>query len=163
MKTLALFAAVVLFAGIACAQEAGGTFAPLLKKVSIGGKVVYEYDKTSNQTIELSADQPVDLEYLFLNNGGKGSGTPAMVFVHFDDDKDIAMGADFTPAVATTAWKKGEEYKHSHKVGFGKFKGQSIRMFVGFYLPKEEGVRVKMENADLGGDDRVLVCTITVK
>lgn len=150
-------------AGTALAQECAKGFTPLLQKVTINGKVLYEADKVTNQKIEVDATKAADIEYTFKNIGEKPTTKAGRVFVHFSKGGKIVLGGDFWPAKKTTTWTKDFVFTQKRKVNFKKIKGQTVKMLVGIYVPAAKGVRLTLKNKGFGKDRRLPVGNINVK
>jgi hypothetical protein len=151
-----------IVAGTAVAQQAAKGFTPLLQKVAINGKVFYEVDKVTNQTIKLAPNESAEIEYTFKNLGDKPSVKPCRVFVHFSQDKKNVLGGDFWPAKKTTTWSKDFEFTQKRTVNFKRVNGKTVKMCLGMYVPAAKGVRLRLQNKGLAKDLRFTVGTIVV-
>ncbi len=126
-------------------------FAPVLSKVTIDDKVIFEDGKKQTEQLTLSAEKPVVIKYYFTNTGSAATTIPGKVFVHFMNNQNnkILMGGDFAPNPPTTKWVKDFSKVFTRKVNMKKLKGQDINMFLGIYFSGEgKGQRLVMKNID---------------
>ena len=163
-KTLAAAAVGTLaFSSVIAAEKVGEGFAPSLEKVEINGKVFYENGKLKGQKIELDSAKAAKINYVFKNTGPNPTKIPGRVFVHFDLGKKIALGSDFNPKTPTTKWTKDFVFTEARNVDLKKVKGKTVVMYLGIYMPKAKGVRLKLLNKEPSPGQRLKVGTIVVK
>jgi len=143
--------------------QAQDEFKPQLKKISVNGAVLYEAGAKDKKTVEIDSAAPAKVEYTFVNTGAKPSEKPATVFVHFGDDQDIALGADYKPATASTAWEKGKDVVDKKDVDFSSVKGKTLDVFIGLYLQEDGGDRLTLVNEGFGDDQRLPAGAVKVK
>jgi len=166
MTRLATFAAGItgaLLLAFNASVQAQDEFKPQLKKITVNGAVLYEAGAKDKKTLEVDSAAPAKVEYTFVNTGSKPSDKPATVFVHFGDDQDIALGADYKPATASTAWEKGKEIVDKKDVDLSGVKGKSLDVFIGLYLQDDGGDRLTLVNEGFGDDQRLPSGTVKVK
>lgn len=143
--------------GQACAKN----FVPILQKIVINGKVLFEDGKSKGKTIEIDSAKPAEIQYVFKNTGTKATTAAGRVFVHFVYNKKNMMGADFWPKTPTVKWNKDFVFIQTNKVNFKRAKGKTITMKLGIYFPKANGVRLTFKG--VAGDKRFTVGKIDVK
>ncbi len=164
IKRLAIAAAAgaLLFA-LNLSSQAQEDFKPQLQKVTVNGATLYDAASSEKKTLEVDSSAPAKIVYTFVNQGAKPSEKPATVFVHFTSDGDIAIGGDYRPSTASTAWAKDKAVVDSKDVNMSEVKGKTIEVLVGLYLQDDGGDRLALTNSGVGDDLRLPVGTLKVK
>jgi len=167
-RSTQLFAALLAAVGIgftANAKDPAKTFArdfaPVLEKVTVDGKIFFE-DGQKAKTLAVKADKPLVIQYFFKNTGTAAPSENGRIFVHFTDAKKKGLtGGDFDPKTPTTKWQKDFSGAFPRTVNLKKFKGQTVKVFLGMYFPKQGGVRLAIKGC--GGSKRIYVGSLTLE
>ena len=149
----------MLFA-IGFSASAQDEFKPQLQKIAVNGQTLYQVGSPANKSLDVDSASPAKIEYTFVNKGSAPSSKELIVFVHFDNDGEIAVGGDYKPDTPTTQWAKDKLIVDTKMVDLSKLKGKTGSVLLGLY---NEADRYDLSNEGFGDDKRLPVGSLNVK
>ena len=159
-KTLVAATVGLMLFAVGFSASAQDEFKPQLQKVTVNGQTLYQVGTPAGKSLDVDSSSPANIEYTFVNNGNAPASKELIVFVHFDNDGEIAVGGDYKPVTPTTEWIKGKVIVDTKAVDLSKLKGKTGSLLLGLY---SEADRYDLSNEGFGDDKRLLVGSLNVK
>ncbi len=145
----------------AVSAAAADGFKPLLQKVLVNGKPLFEAgSKDGLKTVDVDASALVNLQCTFVNKGGVTGEDPFRVFVIMNENWKQVSGADYTPAIPATKWEKDRPVTDTTSADLSTLKGKTLDVLIGLYGRQD---RFSLINEGQDNEQRLPVGKINIK